>query len=262
MRVEDVKNAVKENTALVSIMYANSEIGTVQPIAEIGAMIRELKTKNYKLKISFHTDAAQAAQFLSCDVEKLGVDLLTLSAHKFYGPKGAGVLYARDGISLAPALFGGGQEQGMRSGTENVASIVGMGTAMQEVQNPKSKIRNIQIRQLRDQLLRGIVKNVKDAELTGSKEKRLPNNIHIRVQGIEGRDMVIALDQKGIAVSSGSACSEKNQEPSHVLLALGCSLEEASSGVRITLGKNTTKEEIQGCMKAFIAAVDQLRKSF
>ncbi len=262
VRVEDVKNAVKENTALVSIMYANSEIGTVQPIAEIGAMIRELKTKNYKLKISFHTDAAQAAQFLSCDVEKLGVDLLTLSAHKFYGPKGAGVLYARDGISLAPALFGGGQEQGMRSGTENVASIVGMGTAMQEVQNPKSKIRNIQIRQLRDQLLRGIVKNVKDAELTGSKEKRLPNNIHIRVQGIEGRDMVIALDQKGIAVSSGSACSEKNQEPSHVLLALGCSLEEASSGVRITLGKNTTKEEIQGCMKAFIAAVDQLRKSF
>jgi cysteine desulfurase len=260
-RVEDVKNAIKENTALVSIMYANSEIGTMQPIAEIGAMIRELKTKNYKLKTIFHTDAAQAAQFLPCDVEKLGVDLLTISSHKIYGPKGAGALYVKEGVSPAPALYGGGQEQGMRSGTENTAAIVGMGAAVEEIRNPKSEIRNIRIRQLRDQLLRGILKNVKGAELTGSKEKRLANNIHIRVQGIEGRDMVIALDQKGIAVSSGSACSEKNQEPSHVLLALGYSLREASSGVRITLGKSTTQDEVQKAMKAFILAVEELRKN-
>ncbi len=261
VRVEDVKSAVKENTALVSIMYANSEIGTVQPIQEIGEMLQKLKTKNQKLKTLFHTDAVQAAQFLDCNAQKLKVDLLTISSHKLYGPKGAGALYIKEGVSLAPALYGGGQEQGMRSGTENTAAIVGMGAAIQEVQNPKHKIQNIKIRQLRDQLLRGILKNVKGAELTGSKEKRLANNIHVRVQGIEGRDMVIALDQKGIAVSSGSACSEKNQEPSHVLLALGCSLQEASSGVRITLGKNTTKDEIQKAMKVFILALDQLRQS-
>ncbi len=259
--VEDVKNAVKENTALVSIVYANSEIGTVQPIAEIGAMIRELKTKNYKLKTVFHTDAVQAAQFLDCNVQKLKADLLTISSHKIYGPKGAGALYVRDRVSLAPLISGGGQEQGLRSGSENVAAIVGMGAAIEEMRNPKSKIRNIQIRQLRDQLVRGILKNVKGTELTGSNAKRLVNNIHLLVKGVEGRDMVIALDQKGIAVSSGSACSEKNQEPSHVLLALGYSLQEASSGVRITLGKDTTKEEILKCMKAFILAVDQLRQS-
>ena len=252
MRVEDVKRAVKKNTALVSIMYANSEIGTVQPIQEIGEILQ-------KLKVVFHTDAVQAAQFLPCDVQELGVDMLTLSSHKLYGPKGAGVLYIKEGVSLAPALYGGGQEQGMRSGTENTAAIVGMGAAIQEVQNPKSKIQNIKIRQFRDQLLRGILKNVKNAELTGSAKNRLPNNIHIRVQGVEGRDMVIALDQKGIAVSSGSACSEKNQEPSHVLLALGYSLKEASSGVRMTLGKNTTKDEIQKVIQAFIGALDRLR---
>ena len=259
VRVEDVKSAVKDNTALVSIMYANSEIGTVQPIQEIGEMLQKLKVKNQKLEVVFHTDAVQAAQFLPCDVQELGVDMLTLSSHKLYGPKGAGVLYIKEGVSLAPALYGGGQEQGMRSGTENTAAIVGMGAAIQEVQNPKSKIQNIKIRQFRDQLLRGILKNVKNAELTGSAKNRLPNNIHIRVQGVEGRDMVIALDQKGIAVSSGSACSEKNQEPSHVLLALGYSLKEASSGVRMTLGKNTTKDEIQKVIQAFIGALDRLR---
>jgi cysteine desulfurase len=261
VRVEDVKNAIKENTALVSIMYANSEIGTMQPIQEIGEMLQKLKTKNQKLKTLFHTDAVQAAQFLDCSAQKLKVDLLTISSHKLYGPKGAGALYTKEGVSLAPALYGGGQEQGMRSGTENTAAIVGMGAAIDEIQNPKHKIQNIKIRQLRDQLLRGILKNVKGAELTGSKEKRLANNIHVRVQGIEGRDMVIALDQKGIAVSSGSACSEKNQEPSHVLLALGYSLREASSGVRITLGKSTTQDEVQKAMKACILAVDQLRQS-
>ena len=261
VKVEDVKKAIKENTALVSIMYANSEIGTVQPIAEIGAMLQRYKIQDTKYKVLFHTDAVQAAQFLDCNAQKLKVDLLTISSHKLYGPKGAGALYIKDGISLAPALYGGGQEQGMRSGTENTAAIAGMGAAIQEIQNPKSRIQAIKIRHMRDLLVRGILKNVKGTELTGSKEKRLANNIHITVRGLEGRDMVIALDQKGIAVSSGSACSEKNQEPSHVLLALGHSLEEASSGVRITLGKNTTKEEILKCMKAFILAVDQLRRS-
>ena len=261
VRVEDVKNAVRENTALVSIMYANSEIGTVQPIAEIGAMLQRYKVQGTRYKMLFHTDAVQAAQFLDCDVKKLGVDLLTLSSHKIYGPKGAGALYVRDGVFLAPALYGGGQEQGLRSGTENVAAIVGMGVAIAEIQNPKSKIQSIKIRQMRDQLVRGILKNVKDAELTGSKEKRLPSNIHIRVRGLEGRDMVVFLDQKGVAVSSGSACSEKNQEPSHVLLALGYSLQEASSGVRITLGKSTTAEEVQKTIRIFIDAVEQLRKN-
>lgn len=261
VKVEDVKKAIKENTVLVSIMYANSEIGTVQPIAEIGAMLKSYKLQAKSLMPLFHTDAVQAAPFLDCDVQKLGVDLLTLSSHKIYGPKGAGVLYVKDGLLLSPSLYGGGQEQGLRSGTENVAAIVGMGTALQELQSPKLKIQNIRIRQMRDQLQKGILKNVKDAELTGSREKRLPNNIHIRVKGLDGRDMVILLDQKGIAVSSGSACSEKNQEPSHVLLALGYSLQEAASGVRLTLGKSTTVEEIQKVIRVFISTVEELRKN-
>jgi len=257
---EDIKNAIKPNTVLISVMYANSEIGTIQPIAEIGLMLKDykLQTKNYKLV--FHTDAVQAANFLDCNVDTLGADLLTLSGHKIYGPKGVGVLYRREGVQVLPLLEGGGQEMGLRSGTENVAAIVGMGEAVQEIQNPKSKIQSILIRQMRDKLIKAVLRKIPNSELTGSAEKRLANNAHFRFQGVEGRDMVIALDQKGIAVSTGSACSEKTQEPSHVLLALGLSAEDALSSLRVTLGKQTKLQEIESTVKAIVKTVAQLKK--
>ncbi|MDP2664840.1 MAG: cysteine desulfurase family protein [bacterium] len=247
----DVARAIKENTVLVSIMYVNSEIGTIQPIAEIGAIV--------KPPVLFHTDAVQAAQFLDCSVQKLGVDLLTLSSHKIYGPKGVGVLYIKEGTMLSPLNVGGGQEQGMRSGTENVAGIVGMGVAVAEVQNPKASVRNIKIRQLRDLLTKEVLKKIPGSLLTGSSTSRLPNNAHFRFQSIHGKDLAMLLDQKGFAVSTGSACSEKTEEPSHVLLALGLSIEESLSALRVTLGKQTTKEEVVKFIKTLCLSVERLR---
>jgi len=253
VRVEDVQKALRPNTVLVSIMYANSEIGTIQPIAEIGEMLRGRR-------VFFHTDAVQAVNFLDCDVEKLGVDLLTLSGHKIYGSKGVGVLYKRKKVRLLPVNEGGGQEMGLRSGTENVAAIVGLAAALEVVQNPRMVVNNIRIRQLRDKLIKGTLRKIPDSQLTGSLEKRLPNNAHFRFQGVEGRDVVIALDQKGFGISTGSACSEKTQEPSHVLLALGLRPKDALSSVRITIGKHTQLEEIDRVLKILSTSVAALRK--
>ena len=253
--VSDVEKAIKPNTILVSIMYANNEIGTAQPIAEISKLIGHRMSKIY-----FHTDAVQAANYLDCDVNKLGVDLLTLSAHKIYGPKGVGALYIKKGTPIEPLIFGGGQESGLRSGTENVPGIVGLGAATKEIQDPKIKIQNIRIRQLRDKLIKGILKRIPDARLNGSPIHRLPNNINISFKGAEGEALVIALDQKGIAVSTGSACSSKTLEPSHVLLALGLSEEEAHCSLRITLGRYTTEEEIDKFLKVLPLIVEKLRK--
>ena len=255
----DVEKALKKNTKFVSIQYANSEIGTVQPIAEIAKIIKKYKVQDTQYQILFHTDAVQAANYLDCSVEKLGVDLLTLSSHKIYGPKGVGILYIRKGILLHPLFFGGGQEQDIRSGTENVAGIVGMGEAVQELQNPKSEIQNIRIRQLRDKLMKIIPQRISGAELTGSVLQRLPNNVHVRIKGVEGKDVVLLLDQKGIAVSTGSACSERSQEPSHVLRVMGYSDKEALSCLRITLGKHTRKEEVEKTVKILEKTVEQLR---
>ncbi|MBI1984734.1 MAG: cysteine desulfurase [Candidatus Wildermuthbacteria bacterium] len=260
VKAEDVVKSLKANTVLVSIMYANSEIGTIQPIAEIGQGIKELKEKNPSLKAVFHTDAVQAAQFLDCNVQKLNADLLTLSSHKVYGPKGAGTLYIKEGVSLNSLILGGGQEQGFRSGTENVAAIVGMGRALEEIQNPRTHIANIRIRQLRDKLIKGALSRIPNSFLTGSKTKRLENNVHLRFQGVEGKDLLLALDEKGIAVSTGSACSEKTQEPSRVLLALGLKLEEAASAIRITLGKYTKAEEVERFLKTLAPLVEKLRR--
>ncbi|MEK7509986.1 MAG: cysteine desulfurase family protein [Patescibacteria group bacterium] len=260
VRVEDVEKAIQENTVLVSIMYANSEIGTIQPITEIGQLLRKHNLQDATYKILFHTDAVQAANYLDCNVEKLGVDLLTLSAHKVYGPKGIGLLYVREGASLHALLGGGGQEGGLRSGTEDVAGIVGFGVALQELQNPRMLVVNIKTRQLRDTLVKKVLRRIPESVLTGSQEKRLANNTHFRFHGIEGRDLVLLLDQKGIAVSAGSACSETTQEPSHVLLALGLEQEEALSSVRITIGKYTKLEEIEKVIKVLTLGVAKLRK--
>lgn len=254
LNVKDIEKAIKKNTVLVSIGYVNSEIGTIQSIAEIGKM---LKGKD----IIFHTDAVQAINFLDCSVEKLGVDMLTLSSHKIYGPKGVGALYIRKSIGLNPLTHGGGQEMGLRSGTENVPAIVGFGVAIQDVQDPKIKIRKIPIRQMRDKLISGILKNIPDSHLLGSKTERVPTNVSVRFDSVSGRDLVIALDQKGIAVSSGSACSERGNEHSHVLLSLGLNEKDSLGQVRITLGRQTKKEDIETLLKVLTQAVEKLRKN-
>ncbi|MBI2452666.1 MAG: cysteine desulfurase [Parcubacteria group bacterium] len=253
---EDIGKAIKENTVLVSVQYANSEIGTVQPIAEIGRIIRQKK----KSSVVFHTDAVQAANFLDCNVETLGVDCLTLSAHKIYGPKGAGLLFVRKGVALNPLLEGGSQEGGLRSGTENIPAIVGMAKALAELIGPKTGVEAVRVKHMRDQLIRGVLGRVPESSCTGSLEQRLPNNAHFTFARVEGKDLVMLLDQKGIAVSSGSACSERSQEPSHVLLALGMSSKEAMGSLRITLGKRTTKEDIVRVLKTLPSLVDQLRR--
>lgn len=259
VKVSDLEKAIKENTVLISIMSANNEIGTIQPISEIGKVLREVN-QNRKNKIYFHSDAVQAVNYLDCNVEKLGVDLLTLSGHKIYGPKGVGALYIRQDTPIKPLIYGGGHESGLRSGTENVAGIVGLAAAIKKIEDPKIKIQNIKIRQLRDKLIKGILKSIPDSKLNGSATERLPNNANFTFLGAEGEAMLIALDQKGIAVSTGSACSSKSLEPSHVLLALGLTPEEAHCSLRITLGRYTTKEEIEKVLKVLPPIVERLRK--
>lgn len=251
----DLKNAIQENTVLVSIIYANNEIGTIQPIAEIGKFLWQSKRKIY-----FHTDAVQAVNYLDCNVDNLGVDLLTLSGHKIYGPKGVGALYVRKGTAIEPMLYGGGQERNLRPGTENVAVIVGLGAAIQEVMSPKNKLHNIKIRQLRDKLIKRIPKIISGVTLNGSLEKRLPNNVNFTFPGAEGEALLIALDQKGFAVSTGSACSSHSLEASHVLTALGMPEETAHSSLRVSLGKYTNEKEIDSFLLTMSRVIQRLRE--
>ncbi|MDI6883228.1 MAG: cysteine desulfurase family protein [Patescibacteria group bacterium] len=290
VKVCDVEKAIKENTVLVSIMYANNEIGTVQPIAEIANVIRNFRNpkseipiskprlrrgssiisgqiQNSKFKIPiFHTDAVQAVNYLNCDVQKLAVDLLTLSGHKIYGPKGVGALYIRQGTLIEPLIYGGGQEERLRSGTENVTAIVGLAAAIAEIKNQKgtnsfwkrAKIKNL--RKLRNKLIEGILKSIPGAKLNGSLKYRLPNNANFTIPGAEGESMVIALDQEGVACATGSACSSRSLEPSHVLLSLGLSSEQAHSSLRLTLGRYTTEKEIDYLLEVLPKIVKRLRK--
>jgi cysteine desulfurase len=257
--LSELKKLIKSNTLLVSVIYANNEIGTIQPIAQISKIIKE-KEQELKTKIYFHTDAVQAANYLDCSVKNLAVDMLTLSAHKIYGPKGVGSLYIKKGTPIQPLIFGGGQEQGLRSGTENIAGIVGMAAAIKEAGSPKAKIYTVKVRQLRDKLIREIPRIIPAVELNGSLEKRLPNNVNFSFAGIEGEALLIALDQKGFAVSTGSACSSHNLESSHVLLALGIPEERTHSSLRITLGKDTAAKEIEKFLKVLPKVVERLRE--
>ncbi|MCX6789426.1 MAG: cysteine desulfurase family protein [Candidatus Gribaldobacteria bacterium] len=249
---EQVEKAIRPNTVLISIMYANNEIGVIQPIAEIGKTIKAVNQK-----IIFHTDAVQAANYLDCDVQKLGVDLLTLSGHKIYGPKGVGALYVKKGVAIEPIMFGGHQEQGLRPGTENVAAIAGLGEAIEQIKNEKRKMKNLE--KLRDRLADGILKNIPKTSLNGSRDHRLPNNANISFAGVEGESILMALDQKGIAVSTGSACASGSLEPSHVLMALGLSHQQAHGSIRFSLGKYTTQEEINYTLKVLPDIIKRLR---
>ncbi|MFA5133368.1 MAG: cysteine desulfurase family protein [Patescibacteria group bacterium] len=259
IKLEEFKKALRSDTVLVSIMYANNEIGTIQPIKEAAKIIREHRQKNKTAFPSFHTDACQAAGALDLDTVKLGVDLLTINGSKIYGPKGIGVLYVKKGINLQPLIYGGGQEQGIRSGTENVPSIIGLAKALEMAQSEKEK-ENIRISKLRDALISGIIKKIPRAFLNGDPKKRLPNNANLSIPKVEGEAMVLYLDSKGIYASTGSACSSRSLKPSHVLLAIGLNDEMAHSSLRLTLGKKTTREDIGYVIKILPGIVEKLRE--
>lgn len=248
---EDVKKAITSRTALVSIMHANNEIGTIEPISEISRITKEAG-------VYMHTDAVQTVGHVPMDVDELGVDLLSLSAHKFYGPKGVGALYIRKGTKIAPAIHGGGQEKGRRSGTENVPGIVGMGKAAELAQyNIAEEPQRLVF--LRDYLIQGILNRISDVKLNGHPEKRLPNNVHVSVEYVEGEAMLLNLDLAGICASTGSACSSAKLEPSHVLTAIGLTPVQAHGSLRFTLGRWTAKEDIDSVLQILPQVVSKLR---
>jgi len=237
VRMEDLEAAITDKTVLVSVMFANNEVGTIQPIGEIGALCRERG-------IPFHTDAVQAAAQLDIDVRALNIDMLSLSAHKMYGPKGTGAFYLRKGLRLENFMHGGAQEHGRRASTENTAGIVGLGTAILLMKSRLSQDRP-RIVSLRDRLIDGVLTKVPHAKLNGARGGlRLPNNANFSFIGVEGETLLLDLDAKGIYASTGSACSSESLDPSHVLLALGLSHEMAHGSLRLTLGRETTDEDI------------------
>jgi cysteine desulfurase len=247
---EQVKEAIRPETCLVTIMYANNEIGTVQPIAEIGAVCRAAG-------VTFHTDAVQAAGHLPIDVAAQNIDMLSLSAHKFHGPRGVGVLYARKGVRLSNIIDGGAQERGKRAGTENLPAILGMTVALEEaIANMPAATEKLL--GLRARLISGLSK-IPYSELNGDAEKRLPGNVSFCFEGIEGESLLLLLDQKGICASSGSACTSGSLDPSHVLLAIGRPHEVAHGSLRLTLDAENTKEDVDQIIDAVTQVVERLR---
>lgn len=250
VRVEELAAAIRPDTCLVTVMYANNEIGTIQPIAEIGRVCRERG-------VLFHTDAVQAAGHLPIDVRAQNIDLLSLSAHKFHGPKGVGALYARRGIALTNLIEGGAQERGRRAGTENTAGIAGMAAALDEA------VRNMErdsakMTALRDRLIAGL-SQIPHSALNGDAERRLPGNVSFCFEGIEGESLLLLLDDKGVCASSGSACTSGSLDPSHVLLAIGRPHEVAHGSLRLTLSGETSEEDIDYTIKAVTEVVAYLR---
>jgi cysteine desulfurase len=250
---EQVAEAVNERTILVSVMHANNEIGTIEPIAEI---VRAVKEKRPDTIV--HTDAVQTVGHIPVDIQELGVDLLSFSAHKFYGPKGIGGLFVRKRVRLVPQITGGGQERNRRSGTENVAAIVGMAKALElAVEEMPTELPRLQA--LRDELITGVLSRIPETRLNGHPTLRLPHNANFSFRGIEGEALLLQLDLNGIAASSGSACSSGSLEPSHVLLALGLDYELAIGSLRITLGRFTTREHILRLLDLLPKVVEKLR---
>lgn len=250
--VEDVKHAIKDTTILITIMYANNEVGTIMPIEEIGAIAREKR-------IVFHTDAVQAFGHIPIDVKKLGVDLLSVSAHKIYGPKGVGALYIRQGVKLDNFLHGGAQEVKRRAGTENLASIVGFGKAA-ELATENLEKDSAKIAALRDKLIEGIEKKIPYSKLNGPREGRICNNVNFSFRFIEGESLLLMLDLKGIAASSGSACTSGSLDPSHVLLAMGLSHEIAHGSLRLSLGDFNTQKDVDYVLEVLPPIVARLRE--
>lgn len=252
VRMEDLKKAANDRTILVSVVFANNEIGTIQPVSAIGAFCRENG-------ILFHTDAVQAAAHIPIDVKAMNIDLLSMAAHKFYGPKGVGALYIRKGVRIDNFMHGGGQEKGRRATTENVAGIVGMGRAI-ELASGRMKEASARITRLRDMLVDGIMKSVPHTKLNGAPSgERLPNNANFSFIGIEGETLLLDLDRAGIYGSTGSACSSGSLDPSHVLMAIGLSHELAHGSLRLTLGEETTEDDIKYVLETLPGIVERRR---
>lgn len=251
VKVSDVEATITDDTILITIMHANNEIGTIQPIGEIGKLARERG-------IRFHTDAVQSVGKIKVNVDDLNVDLLSISSHKLYGPKGIGALYIKKGVRVDPLLHGGGHERGIRPGTENIPGIVGLGKACQIAEeNLDSSIEYIT--SLRDKLIDGVLESIEASYINGHRTKRLPNNANFRFSSIEGESLVLQLDAKGIAASTGSACSSKKLEASHVLMAIGLEEVDAHGSLRISLGKENTEEDIDYTITAIKEVVERLR---
>lgn len=248
---EQVSEAIREDTALVSIMYANNEIGTIMPVKEIGAVCKEKG-------IYFHTDAVQAVGHVPIDVRDQNIDLLSLSGHKFHAPKGVGALYCRKGIPLHNLIFGGAQERGKRAGTENTASIIGMGVAIEDAcADLPEKIQKV--KKLRDQLIDRISDEIPKCRLNGDREKRVCGNVNFSFEGIEGEGLLLLLDMNGICASSGSACTSGSLDPSHVLLAIGLPHEIAHGSLRLSINEETTQEDVDYIMEKLPQIVERLR---
>jgi cysteine desulfurase len=247
---QDVANVIKPDTILVSIIHANNEIGTIQDIAQIGKICRDRN-------VLFHTDASQSFGKIAIDVEKMNIDLLTASSHKIYGPKGAGLLYVRKGIVLTPLLHGGGQENGLRGSTVNLAAIVGFAKACEICQKEMKKEGARQIK-LRNKLIKGVLK-IKNSYLNGHPTERLPNNANFRFDFVEGESLLMQLDMEGIACSTGSACSSFKLEPSHVLLATGLKPEQCHGSLRVSIGRFTTQKDIDKIIKVLPKIVEKIR---
>jgi cysteine desulfurase len=249
--VEKLKSAITKQTALVSIMYANNEVGTIQPIKQIAQICKDNG-------VPFHTDAVQAVGKIPLDVKELGVDLMSISSHKINGPKGVGALYIRNGVQVDPLILGGGQEDGLRSGTENVANIVGFGKACQLAKENLQKNAE-HLKGLRDALIQNISKEISHVTVNGHRESRLPNNAHFTFLGVNGEDLIIKLDEHGIAASTGSACSVKTQKASHVLAAMGFSHEQITGSLRLTVGLVNTMQEMEKTAQTLKQVVSELR---
>ena len=247
----NLSKAITENTSLVSIMFGNNEVGTLQPISELVKICHERK-------IPFHTDAVQVAGKIPIDVKELGIDLLSLSSHKIYGPKGIGALYINKEIKINPIILGGGQEKGLRSGTENVANIVGFGKACELAKNNLSE-NSKKMEELRNYLSKNILKQIHEVTLNGHPEKKLPNNVHLTFLGVNGEDLLIKLDENGIAASTGSACSVQIQKASHVLQAMGFSHEQITGSLRLTVGILNTFDEMDKTIEILKKVVGELR---
>ncbi len=248
---KDVENAIKDDTILISIMHANNEIGTIEPIEEIGKIAK-------KNGIIFHTDAVQSIGKIGINVKKMDIDLLSISSHKIYGPKGVGALFVKHGIKIEPILHGGGHEHGLRSSTENVAGIVGFAKAC-EIARKRMKKDVEKMIKLRDKIIKNVLE-IEESYLTGHPKKRLPNNASFYFKGIEGESLVLMLDSYGIAASTGSACSSKKLQPSHVLLAIGIKPEEAHGSLRVTLGRENNEEEIDYFLEIIPKVIKELRR--
>jgi cysteine desulfurase len=251
VRPEDLKSAITKDTALVSIMHANNEVGTIQPVKELCRIAHEAGAL-------FHTDAVQAVGKVPVNVRDLGVDMLSMSSHKINGPKGVGALYIRDGLEIAPLIHGGGQESELRSGTENVPGIVGFGKACELAQKRLAEYQKY-VGALRDHLVDRVLKEIPYSRLNGSQTARLAGNAHFTFFGVNGEDLIIKLDEHGIAASTGSACSVKKQKPSHVLKAMGFSYEEITGSLRLSLSMQNTREEVDRTVEVLSQVVRELR---